>query len=139
MTRGPSQVVSRTANDGEGRPEPITRQWPVSAGALLTDRGLVADHAATAALPVSWTICAYQCPGAPRGFQAVAHLFEERNGGVDGGVFKFQSATAFGQTKDEASARLTAFLQAEIGRAAKRQANANAFGDRVRLQGGKTA
>ncbi len=90
------------------------------------------------ALPARWTIHAYECADAPTGLTAVAHLFEKRSGRVDAGVFSLHTATAFGPTCHDASARLTAFLQAEIAAESKRRANAKAFGDRVRLRAAKS-
>lgn len=115
-TRDPSRLVSHAANGMEN-------------GATPTEP----------ALPARWTIITYVCAGAPANLRAVAHLFEKRDCGLNRDNFSLQSATAFGRTCDEARASLSAFLQAEITSESKRQANAKAFGERVRLRSRRSA
>jgi hypothetical protein len=93
---------------------------------------------AHAGLPDHWVIHAYRCPDAPEGFQWVAHWLEGRRDRAGNRVFSFQAATAHGRTDDEATGKLRAFLQAEIAKKAKRRANAEAFGERVRARHART-
>jgi hypothetical protein len=86
----------------------------------------------SAALPDHWVIHAYRCPDAPEEFQSVAHWFEARRSKAGNRVLSLQVATAYGLTGDEAVGKLRAFLRAEIDKEAKRRANAEAFGERVR-------
>jgi hypothetical protein len=83
-------------------------------------------------LPGHWRIRTFQGRDALPGHEAVAHLFELRTDSAGRAVFSLQPATAFGPTCDAAADRLRSFLKAEIAKAQKREANAAAFGERVR-------